>query len=384
MASPRSASRPARPTARAIATTAVLVLLLAACASGTAPEPEVGASPAEPADGDAVEDTELTDEDEASDDTTDGDGRAEEAGGDASANPPVDPAEVGADELGVIPVMMYHQIREDGGSEWDMSPEEFRAELTAMFDAGFVPIRARDLVAGEIDVPAGRSPVVLTFDDSTRGQAHLDDDGTFATDTAMGILTEVAAAYDDVEPIASLYLITSSLFGGVADGPDIVRALHEHGMELGNHTHTHANLRSLSPDEAREELARAVVEITDIVPDAEVVTLSLPFGIFPEERELAAAGVGESGRYEHAGVLLVGDRPAPSPFHADFDPLAIPRIKTLPDPEAEFGSAWWLDVMASSPSWRPYVSDGDPTTISFPADRADELDPALEDRANPY
>jgi hypothetical protein len=64
--------------------------------------------------------------------------------------------------------------------------------------------------------------------------------------------------------------------------------------------------------------------------------------------------------------------------------MAIPRIKTLSDPEDEFGSAWWLDIMENSDTWRPYVSDGDPDTISFPEERADELDPAFADRANPY
>jgi hypothetical protein len=114
------------------------------------------------------------------------------------------------------------------------------------------------------------------------------------------------------------------------------------------------------------------------------VTLSLPFGISPEDRDLLAEGSSEEGSYTNEGVLLVGDRPAPSPFHADFQPLSIPRIKTLPDPTDEFGSAWWLDILASSDNWRPYVSDGDPNTISFPEDRAEDLDPAYEDRANPY
>jgi hypothetical protein len=321
-------------------------------------------------------------EDRASEET-----ETEEGGPEESEEPgglAVDPAEVGADELGVVPVMMYHQIREDGGSEWDMSPDEFRAELTRLFDMGFVPIRTVDLVRGEIDIPAGRSPVVLTFDDSPRNQARLDEDGRWAENTAMAILTEVATRYPDVEPVASFYLITSSMFGAVADTPDIVRALHEGGIELGNHTHTHANLRALDAAGVQQELARNVAEITDIVPDAEVVTLSLPFGISPEDRDLLAEGSSEEGSYTNEGVLLVGDRPAPSPFHADFQPLSIPRIKTLPDPTDEFGSAWWLDILASSDNWRPYVSDGDPNTISFPEDRAEDLDPAYEDRANPY
>jgi len=368
------------------------LLLLAACAGG-AQEPdasdepddvEVGAEPAGEEDDLEGAAEGAAGHEDGTEAAGDDEGAAVEDGEDPSTGSEVDPAAVGADELGVVPVMMYHQIREDGGSEWDMTPDEFRAELTLLFDRGFVPIRTVDLVRGDIHIPAGRSPVVLTFDDSPRSQARLDEDGDWADGTAMAILTEVAAHYDEVEPIASFYLITSSMFGAVDDVPDIVRALHEQGVELGNHTHNHANLRSLDADQVQEELARVVVEITDIVPDAEVVTMSLPFGISPEDRDLLAEGSSDVGSYTNEAVLLVGDRPAPSPFHVDFAPLSIPRIKTMSDPEAEFASAWWLDVMESSDTWRPYVSDGDPHTISFPAERADELHPDLEDRANPY
>ncbi len=375
-----------RPSARrtalqVCAVAAVTALALASCSTGGGQDVEQ-AVPEEPTEEPSSDEPDVSEEvDPASDEPTDDD---QDAADDEPAEPPVDPAEVGADELGVVPIMMYHQVREDGGSEWDMSPEEFRAELVRLFDLGFVPIRTVDLVRGDIDVPAGRSPVVLTFDDSPRNQARLDEDGNMAENTAMGILIDVAADYEDVEPVASLYLITQSMFGAVADSPDIVRALHDLGMELGNHTHTHANLRSLDGDQVQEELARNVAEITDIVPGSEGGTLSLPFGISPEDRDLVAAGQGPSGGYVNEGVLLVGDRPAPSPFHADFNPLAIPRIKTLPDPEDEFGSAWWIDVMMSSDTWRPYVSDGNPATISFPREREDELDPAYADRANPY
>jgi hypothetical protein len=388
--SPRANAGSARRRIRGIAAALVLAMMVAACAGNEDEDPAPEVPPdAEVDDPGASEEREGEagegGEEAPVEDPAGSDEGHDEASEDGSADgPDVDPASVGADELGVVPVMMYHQIREDGGSEWDMTPDEFRDELVRLFDLGFVPIRTIDLVRGEIDIPAGRSPVVLTFDDSPRNQARLDDDGNWAPDTAMGILTDVAARYDEVDPVASFYLITSSMFGAVADSPDIVERLHEDGIELGNHTHNHANLRAIGPDEVQEELARNVAEITDIVPDAEVVTLSLPFGISPEDRDLLAEGSAESGSYTNQGVLLVGDRPAPSPFHADFQPLSVPRIKTLPDPEDEFGSAWWIDIMETSDSWRPYVSDGDPTTISFPADREGELHEDFRDRANPY
>jgi hypothetical protein len=109
----------------------------------------------------------------------------------------VDPADVGANELGEIPVLMYHRVLPGGGGEYDRTPEDFRAELEYLYENDYRPIRTIDLVRGEIDVPAGTTPVVLTFDDSTVEQLAFDDDGEIARDTAVGILLAFAEGHPD-------------------------------------------------------------------------------------------------------------------------------------------------------------------------------------------
>lgn len=303
---------------------------------------------------------------------------------DEPAEPEVDPAEVDADELGRVPVLMYHQLNEDGGSAFDMTPEEFRSELEYLFEAGYVPITTAELVRGEIDVPAGRSPVVLTFDDSTRSQAYLTDDGEIHPESSIGILIDVASAYEEVEPVASVYVISSSLFGGRADGEEILAALHEAGMEIGNHTHTHSGLKSLDASGVQKELATNIEAVRSVIPEAELATLSLPLGQYPQDERLAVSGEWQGTAYEHEGVLMVGYDPAPSPFDAAFDAAAVPRIQTNVDPDFEFGSAWWLEVLEHGQSTRRYISDGDPQRISFPEEFEDELGGPFADRANPY
>ncbi len=301
-----------------------------------------------------------------------------------AATPDVDPADVGANELGEIPVLMYHRLLPDGGGEYDRSPEGFRAELEYLCAEGYRPIRTVDLVRGEIDVPAGTTPVVLTFDDSTREQLAFTADGDVDPDTAIGILRDVAAGCDGFEARASLY-VNAYPFGGGQDSDELVTWLHDHGFELGNHTAGHVNLRNLPASEVQRELAAGVEVITDVVVDAEVVTLSLPFGIWPEDRGLAASGAHEGRTYDHEGILLVGAGPASSPFHAEFEPLAIPRIRSgaWDGGEPDFSSGFWFDVFERNPH-RLYVSDGNPATISFPEELADELAPGFEERANPY
>src|SRR5262245_41942719 len=63
---------------------------------------------------------------------------------------PVDPAQVRANELGVIPVMMYHQIKPKITGPYDTTPRDFRAGLQRMFQAGYRPVRAIDLARGQL------------------------------------------------------------------------------------------------------------------------------------------------------------------------------------------------------------------------------------------
>lgn len=297
--------------------------------------------------------------------------------------PPPDAAAVKANELGQIPVIMHHRTLEGGGGEYDRSPEEFKAELARLYDGGYRPVRTVDVVRGTLDVPAGTTPVVLTFDDSSSEQFALTPDGEVDPNTAIGMLVDFAEQHDDFDAVASVYINAGPF--GVADTEPLLTWLHEHGFELGNHTQRHANLAQLSNEEARRELAFGARVITDHVPEAEVVTLSLPLGIWPDPRDVAYAGEYEGDEYHHEGVLLVGAGPAPSPFSAEFDPLAIPRIRSSPwdGGEPNFGSDFWLDWFDDNPD-RRYVSDGDPSHVSFPAALADDIAPDHADSSNPY
>ena len=52
--------------------------------------------------------------------------------------------------------------------------------------------------------------------------------------------------------------------------------------------------------------------ITDAVPEAKVWTLALPFGIYPQERDLALRGSWDGLEYRYSGVFTVaGSRPRP-------------------------------------------------------------------------
>lgn len=288
------------------------------------------------------------------------------------------PAEVGANELGQVPVLMYHQLTEKPAGVYDRTPADFRAELERLARENYVPVTARDFQTGRIDIPAGMHPVVLTFDDSTNSQVRLNPDGTPAPDTAVAILTETAKKYPVFKPVATFF-VNADAFSATGSAKALTW-LKEHGYEVANHTDRHQNLRTLDQAGATRAISAGQQAIEKAAPGTPVTSLALPFGAMPQPAELAARGTG----YHYDGVYLVGANPSVSPFAKAFTPGAIPRIRSAgpKDEDAEFGSSRWLDKLAAGKN--RYVSDGDPDTVAFPSASRNELSPAFAKRARPY
>lgn len=296
---------------------------------------------------------------------------------------PVDPASVGADELGAVPVLMYHQLVPEPASVYDRTPEDFRAELERLAREDYVPITAREFTGGRIDVPAGKHPVVLTFDDSTVSQLALGEDGRPKPGTAVAILQDVAERHPGFRPVATFF-VNGDPFAEPG-GRKTLGWLHRHGFEIGNHTLRHTRLGSVGAARVQQAVALGQKAVEDAVPDAAVVSLALPNGSMPDDPRLAVRGASGGVTYHNEGVYLVGANPAPSPFAADFDPGAIPRIRSQgpSGPDADFASTAWLDKLADGTVDR-YTSDGDPDRVSFPADEDTAPADAVADRAAPY
>ena len=284
-----------------------------------------------------------------------------------SPTPTTDPAAVHADELGRVPVLMYHQVIAHPKGVYDITPAAFRAELSLLYRSGYRTITAADLVAGRVDVPAGTSPMVLTFDDSTVSQ-YAPGAGGADPSTAAGTLLEVGKRYEE-HPVATFYVNERPFAGKDA----YLKELVDLGMEVGDHTATHANLRQLDAAGVQGEIRDGLAVIRRAVPGYDVTTLALPYGAHPHDQALAHRGSG----YSFAGVFLVGAGPARSPYAKAFDPFDVPRIRSGP---GDFESGYWLPKLRAT----RFVSDGDPSVISFPRARLAELSPALRGRARPY
>lgn len=295
-----------------------------------------------------------------------------------AAAPPHEPQAVGPvsglppNELGVVPVVMHHEVRPDRVGAYDQTPSELRAELELLWRRGYSPVYASELADGRIDLAAGKSPVVLTFDDSTVFQLELTSAGRPKRGTAVAILQEFARIHPEFPAKATFFLLREP-FGGTTRSAEHVRWLARHGFELGNHSHDHTPLATISDTEVQQQLAAGARVILDAVPGYRIKTLALPLGSEPRRAELAVRGRSGGLAYGPYAVFLVGANPARSPYSRDFDRTAIPRIRSSHMPWAsaeDYTFAYWMRHLGDHPEQR-FVSDGDPAAITVrPADRA--------------
>ncbi|MEO3862917.1 polysaccharide deacetylase family protein [Acrocarpospora sp. B8E8] len=281
---------------------------------------------------------------------------------------------VKANELGKVPVLMYHRILKKRLASIDRTPAQLKSELEKLATRGFVPITAAEFVAGAIDIPAGTHPVVLTFDDGNPTHFALDAAGLPKKDTAVGIIFEVAAKYPAFRPVATLW-VNREPFGlkDEAGQAAAVRWLLEHGFEVANHTYGHPDLRRLTNKQVSEQIVREERLLKKLGVTSST-TFALPFGSQPRKRSLAVKGSWDGTSYQFAGVFLAGAEPSVSPFDERFDRRAIQRIQsngTAGDCR-KWCSTYWLEWFKKHPG-ELYTADGDPDSLSLPKQRHGDI-----------
>lgn len=285
--------------------------------------------------------------------------------------------ELKPNELGEIMILMYHEIGEPE-SEWRRTPDNFRRDLQTLYDQGYRAISMTDLVRGEIDLPAGTSPVVLTFDDGNRGNFnYLEKDGELVLDPdcAVAILEAFYEKHPDFGLEATFYIYYPNPFRQPEYLQEKLDYLVERGFEIGNHTYSHGNLARLSDEDVQKELALHVKTTQEYLPGYTVNSLALTYGAYPQNPGLAVQGSYQGTSYYHEAILLVGANPAPSPFNQGFDPTRLPRIRASEMKTDGVGLYEWLEVLENNPR-RRYISDGNPRTITAPESLKDRLDKA--------
>lgn len=268
----------------------------------------------------------------------------------AQATPAASPTRA-PNELGRIPVLEYHLIGERE-ARWSRNWQRFASDLELLHARGYRPITVRQLVRGEIDLPAGLSPVVITFDDASPGQfRYIERNGQLLVDpqSAVGIWDAMAAKHPEWRGGGTFCVLTAASEGHALFGEKgiqgqrsewrhrKVRELVEKGHEVCNHTLYHVNLARSSAAFGMEQIARAQLAVDSAVSGYRMTSFALPLGEWPADRSILRSGrwtdprTGREVRYEIDAILMVAGGPSRSPKDPQFDPLRIPRVQVFGD-----------------------------------------------------
>jgi hypothetical protein len=270
-------------------------------------------------------------------------------------------------ELGRIMILEYHKI-DYPEERWTRTPENFRRDLETLYARGYRLQALNDLLDGRITAPAGTTPVVLTFDDSSPGQfRYLLTSGSMEIDpkSGVGVLESFIRERPDFGRAATFYVLPGAsrpnrLFNQPEHEGHKLRFLVAQGYEIGNHTLWHANLGKYEERVVREQIVEAQTWIQRHVPNYRPRTLALPHGVYPSDVAWVLHGTAKGASYKHDAILMVAGGAAPSPFARTFDPVRLPRIQAL---ARDLTS--WLTHFDRRPDER-FVSDGDPVTVTIP------------------
>jgi peptidoglycan/xylan/chitin deacetylase (PgdA/CDA1 family) len=270
-------------------------------------------------------------------------------------------------ELGRVMVLEYHKI-DHPEERWTRTPENFRRDLARLHERGYRLVALNDLLDGKISLPAGTTPVVLTFDDSSPGQfRYLGQNGSLAIDpdSGVGILEAFARRHPEFGRAATFFVLPGAsppnrLFNQPEHAGRKLQYLAANGYEIGNHTLWHANLAKYPEPVVKKQLAEAQEWVQRHVPGYRFRTVALPMGAYPKDVSWAVAGQVNGTAYRHDAILMVAGGAAPSPHARAFDPQRVPRIQATERDLAE-----WIGHFDRHPGER-YVSDGDPATITVP------------------
>lgn len=282
-------------------------------------------------------------------------------------------------ELGRVPVMMYHGIVNKKSSEtsytggnvdkdgYNRTVEAFKEDLEFYYQNGYRMIRAIDYVNGIIDVPYGKSPIVLTFDDGNTNNIKVNgisEDGEIIIDenSAVGVLESFKKKYPDFN-VTATFFVNGSLFQQSEYNEKILKWLVENGYDIGNHTKTHVNFSDASTNESEEEVGFVYNKLDAIIPDKYVKLVALPFGSPYKKTHANFSHIINSNyngiNYETVSTFRVGWMPDYSPFSKDFDKEFIMRVRAYDNNGIDFD----IDASFRILEKNRYVSDGNVDTI---------------------
>ena len=293
----------------------------------------------------------------------------------------------GINELGKVPIMMYHGIKNMKNSEtgytggnvdrdgYTRTSEAFRNDLELYYSKGFRMIKLSDYINGDISVEYGKSPIILTFDDGNENNIKvtgLDSNGNIIIDpnSAVGILEEYKKKYPDYN-VTAIFFVTNALFNQPEYNEKILNWLVDNGYEVGNHTKGHDNFTKINTDKTQEVVGYMYNKLESVLGDKYSKIIALPFGSpynkNHDNYKYIINGSYNGIEYETVAALRVGWEPEVSPFHKDFDKTFLKRCRAYDNNGVDFDIEMTLRILDKN----RYISDGNIDTIVTSSNKND-------------
>lgn len=279
-------------------------------------------------------------------------------------------------EAGRVMILMYHSI-DDDEAEYEISVESFKEDLDYLYEHKYRPISIDKYMNGEIDTPAGYTPVILTFDDAHQNNFNIiEENGEIDPDCAVGIMEEYNEKYEDFNLTATFFIFGENPFRQKEYIEYKISYLIEHGYTIGNHSYGHENLGNMtSKEEVEYAIGRESMYLEELTDGMAINVLAIPFGVSPvdEFKSYMLEGSYEGYEYKTEMALEVGWYPSYSVFDSRFNCKSVPRIrgsKTADSSESEE----WFAHFEEKPYLR-FISDGYEEIVTVPSDWEEIVDP---------
>lgn len=306
--------------------------------------------------------------------------------------------ELKVDESGNVPIMMYHGIHNITDNEYtggnvdkdgyQRTTEAFKKDLEFYYNSGYRMIRLNDYVNGVIDVEAGYSPIIITFDDGLSNNIKvtgLDENGEIIIDpnSAVGVLESFKQKYPDFN-VTATFFVNGGLFNQSEYNEKILKWLIDNGYDIGNHSYSHADFTSISKEKSVQEIGSVYNLLDKYIPEKYVNIVALPFGS-PYDKSHTnfnsiLKGVYNDKEYNTIATLRVGWEAEYSPFNKSFDKTFLKRIRAYDNNGKEFDIEMNFKILENN----RYISDGDKNTITIPKEKEDKINNLYNLNVNTY
>lgn len=271
-------------------------------------------------------------------------------------------------ENGKIMILMYHKFADTQSDGWTRSFDNFKKDLQTLYEKNYYPINMTDYINGYIDVPYGKTPIILTFDDGTAGQLSFERiDGKLVPkeNTAVSIYKKFSEEHPDFPMRGTFYIMSTNFFGSTGTLRQRLEYLVAQGFEIGNQTKNHYALqKATSADKVIEEVGGLAKFVDELIPGYVINSFSIPGGSMTKSyKEQVYSGTYDGFKYENKGiVLLYGSSPELSPISKDLDLKNLSRVRVAGKDKVDKDFDYWIKYFDEHPEEK-YISDGEPMTF---------------------